>query len=661
MKKNSLVSKMMLGIAIPVSFIFLAAGLFITDYVTGCTITLAADELEGSTDAIAAEVGMFITKNLQTVNMMAQSNEFITLFSSVTGDVELKPWYPPMEEVGKTMKNIQNMDSDIIISSFIADLDTSQLIDSNDNTPPEGWNMAEAQWYQEVMKTKGTIISQPYVDTMTKELVSSAAAPVYHGSDMVGIVGIDIRLKKLKDVSSGNDYMIITQNGLIVQHYKQDMIGKNISEIQLSNEMVNRIASKTYGFVSYESQGQRYQGLLKPIQDTGWLVLSGIWEKSYYKPSTDVRNLIFFVFSGGILILLVIIYAISNNIAKPIKHLEQIANKIADGELELEVDVTSTDEIGCVASALKKTVERLGSYISYIDEISEVLDQIAVGNIKFQLHREYTGEFSKIKRSLLNISETLANTISHIRNAAGQVENSSVHISSGAQSLSHGSTGQELSIERLSDSLNDVSDRIRENVAYASMAREIVMQSVHEVESGTQHMQDMVMAMNKISNSSIEIGKIIKTIDDIAFQTNILALNAAVEAARAGMAGKGFAVVADEVRNLASKSAEAAKSTSLLIENSKKVVKDGTQVANNTAESFKNIEQTTQKSIDVIEKAAAAAEEEAEVIGQITENIKQISDAVQAASATAKESAVTAQELSAQAHELTNLVEKFTV
>lgn len=661
MRIHSLVSKMMLGIAIPVSGIFLVAGLFITNYVTRSTNTLTADKLEGTSDAMIAETEIFITENLHTVNMMAQSNEFIALFSKVVKGVELNSSYPQLTDLSKTMRNIQNMDSDSIISSFIADIDTEQLFDSNGNTPPPGWNLADAKWYQDVMLTGGTIITEPYVDTMTKELVSSAAAPVYQGQDIIGIVGIDISLNYLNNLSAGSDSMIITQNGLIVQHKNHDYIGKNISEIQLSGEVAKRIAGNTYGAISFESEGKPYIGLLKPIQNTGWFVLSGIAEDTYYKTSSDVRNLICLVFGGGVLILIAVIYLISKNIVSPIRRLEHIANKIADGELNLEVEVDSSDEIGRVAAALKNTVERLGSYISYIDEISEVLDRIAVGDIRFRLKHEYTGEFLKIKDSLTRISDTLSNTISHIRNAAGQVESSSVQISAGAQSLSYGSMDQESGIKRLSVSLNEVSKRIKDNVDNTSLAREVVMQSVNEVKSGTELMQKMVTAMNKISDSSVEIGKIIKTIDDIAFQTNILALNAAVEAARAGTAGKGFAVVADEVRNLASKSAEAAKSTSTLIEHSKKVVEDGTQVASQTAGSFKHIEDTTLRSIEIIEKVACDTEEEAQVISDITENISEISDAVQSASATAKESADTAQELSDQAHVLTTLVEKFTV
>ena len=352
--------------------------------------------------------------------------------------------------------------------------------------------------------------------------------------------------------------------------------------------------------------------------------------------------------------ILIIVY-----ISKPMGQLNGIAKRIAEGDLDCELTYKSKDEIGMLSDNLGLTVSRLKDYIKYINEISDILNQMANGNLDFTLTYDYAGEFRKIKDAFERLSDSLNDTMSNIDQSAEQVASGSGQVAQGAQALAQGATEQASSVQQLAASINTISDQIKENAENADAANKLANDVGDQITASNQQMQEMIKAMNDISNSSNEIGKIIKTIEDIAFQTNILALNAAVEAARAGEAGKGFAVVADEVRNLASKSAEAASNTTALIESSIQAVNTGTKLADDTAKSLLGVVEGAGVVVENIEKITNASEQQAMAIEQVTLGVDQISTVVQTNSATAEESAAASEELSGQAAMLKELVGRF--
>lgn len=360
----------------------------------------------------------------------------------------------------------------------------------------------------------------------------------------------------------------------------------------------------------------------------------------------------------AVIIVLAALYIV-HGITKPVSEIDHVAQKIADGELNESIEYRSKDELGVLAVNFNKTVSRLREYVNYIDEISKVLDQIAGGNLVFELTYDYAGEFAKVKRALMNISDSLNDTMIQINQASDQVASGSDQVSSGAQALSQGATEQASSVEELAAASNEIAHQVSEMEANANDARRQSDLAGEQVMTSNQQMQSMIDAMSEISEQSGQIGKIIKTIEDIAFQTNILALNAAVEAARAGEAGKGFAVVADEVRNLASKSSEASKSTAVLIEGTVQAVEKGTGIANTTAESLMAVVESTKTVVSTVDKIAVAAAKQAVSIAQVTQGLDQISSVVQTNSASAEESAAASEELSGQAQTLRHLVGKF--
>ncbi len=358
----------------------------------------------------------------------------------------------------------------------------------------------------------------------------------------------------------------------------------------------------------------------------------------------------------GLLILAGLIMVLIRRSVKPLDVIVQAAEDMKNGNLSAEISVHTKDEFGTLAEVFRETGSTLNGYVQ---DISHTLGELARGNLTAEMQGDYVGDFAPIKESLITITEELNRALSVIREAAEQVNAGAEQVSGGAQSLSQGSMEQASSIQQLSASITEVSEKVRQNAEYVRTAAGYVNEVGTDIGQSNGYMQSMTDAMNEINNSSREISKIIKVIDDIAFQTNILALNAAVEAARAGAAGKGFAVVADEVRNLASKSADAAKQTTALIESSVQSVEKGAKIAEQTAKALESVVDKTRLVEASVGNINAASSEQASAIEQINKGVEQIALVVQTNSATAEESAAASEELSSQATMLREQIDRF--
>ena len=332
---------------------------------------------------------------------------------------------------------------------------------------------------------------------------------------------------------------------------------------------------------------------------------------------------------------------------------------LSEGDLESNVElVDGKDEIAELTKALRSTVSQLQLYIS---DISNVLDSMADGDFTVNSSGEYKGGFKPIKAALSKIVVSLNESIGIINQTAHEFDVSSKQVANTSELLSRGASEQAASIEELSASIASATEQVHKNAQNATSAKELADMTVTDMAQGNQQMSEMVGAMENISSSATEISKIIKIIDDIAFQTNILALNAAVEAARAGAAGKGFSVVADEVRNLASKSAEAAKNTALLIEKSISHTKQGAEIADETAKSLSSVINRITQMDELIEKINFGSEIQKTALDEILEGVNKISSVVQTNAATAEESSALSENLSIQASQLKNVLDKFKI
>lgn len=355
---------------------------------------------------------------------------------------------------------------------------------------------------------------------------------------------------------------------------------------------------------------------------------------------------------------------IKNSVSYPLGKISALAKDIGTGNLrighdsDISLSIKSEDEVGLMASDLEKAYSQLNKIIS---EITYILTSMSNKDFTISPEHSYLGDYDNIRLSLHEILESLNMTLTDINYASSNVSTGAQQVSDAAEELSQGAIEQANAIEKLEGSIRDISVQIKQTAEYSENARNISQDTEMEVDAGSKKMQTLLLAMENISKSSIEIEKIIKTIEDIAFQTNILALNASIEAAHAGVDGRGFAVVADEVRALANKSTEASKSTAALINASLESVQNGTANANDAANALETIVISVKESAKLIADISDASSKQSEIMDIITDEVERISSVVQSNSSAAQESAATSEELSGQAELLRNSVAQFNL
>ncbi|MGI6174751.1 MAG: methyl-accepting chemotaxis protein [Christensenellales bacterium] len=350
----------------------------------------------------------------------------------------------------------------------------------------------------------------------------------------------------------------------------------------------------------------------------------------------------------------------SEQVDKLLINLERLAN----GELFCDMSVSDADqdtqEIYTLFSSISDNLHAsINAIKGYIKEISDVLGEMSRGNLNVGITSEYRGDFVELKDSINGIIKALDDVLSEINTAADQVAAGTSQVSDGSQEISQGASEQAASIEQLTAATTQIAEQTKQNALSANQANEMSIEAREGAVQGNEQMKALQQAMQEINDASATISKVIKVIDDIAFQTNILALNAAVEAARAGAHGKGFAVVAEEVRNLAARSAGAAKETTQLIEGSIKKTEVGTHIADETAAALESIVGSVEKAVNLVSEIAGASNQQASAITEVNKGIEQMSQVVQTNSATAEEAAAAAEELSSQADLLKTMVGRF--
>ena len=352
--------------------------------------------------------------------------------------------------------------------------------------------------------------------------------------------------------------------------------------------------------------------------------------------------------------------AMANGIITPVNEMKRVIHEVSQGDFESIVQYHSKDELGDLADYLRSLIITIRNIIT---DIEVQLRSYGEGNLNARSKDEkmYVGGFHRLFIALQDVGQAVSDTMAQIDISADQVNSGGEQVSSSAQALAQGATEQASAVEELASTVTGIATQVETTASHARAAREDNQASHDQIAVCSQHMDELMSAMQDIDSKSQEISKVIKTIEDIAFQTNILALNAAVEAARAGSAGKGFAVVADEVRNLATKSQEASKSTAALIEDTVKAVNEGSRISAETEEALKDVVVRAEKVMTAVTLITEATEQQSRDVAQVSSGIDQISSVVQTNSATAEESAAASEELSGQANVLKELVGRFTL
>ena len=539
--------------------------------------------------------------------------------------------------------------------------------------PDADYIITERDWYVTAANSEETIITDPYVDATTKKMVITVAKAVRENGKVTSVVAADLFLDELQNIAAGCVYtesgypILVSSTGSVVIHKNGAFMptvdaAENEITVQFDTTYKNRTDVKsengltTCNFVDYD--GVQKLAITKSIPASNWEFTFVIDSGELFSDVTRVLVIFCVMIPIIIAVSAVLCIIIIRRCFRPLADVSVEAQRMTRGDLSVSFDYNVDDEIGSVCRVIEETNTVLKSYI---DDISSHLGEMADGNFNNKVDMEYIGDFASIKESLNMILGALNSAFGSIGEATDAVFGGAGNVSDGANSLAESVSVQTALIDEIVGAVTAASGKIRENVGLTENAKVIAGNTTRDVELSNNHMTNLLAAMDEIRRTSEEIQKINKTVEDIAFQTNILALNASVEAARAGDAGKGFAVVADEVRNLAGKSAEASNQTTILINNSTAAVEKGMKYAKETAQSLSMVVEQTEQVEGIIAGIAEASLEQDSYMTKISEKASEVSGHVSSSAANAEESASASVELNNQASLLKQMMARFRV
>ncbi len=629
------------------------------------SITSKRTELTEESNAVANQLTGFLQQYTKNVEQLAVNPEIQSVMEHTAPGDDISQT-AKIDTVIDNLAKIAATDSENVMAVWISDLDASSFIQSDGLTSEEGWDITGRGWYR-CIETKQTILTEPYVDSSTGKLVLSAAAPVIDEASgtVLGAVGMDISLDHMTKIMSeykigSNGYiLLLSENGTYLYDPQNDLIQKSIRDSDISQDVTDAIASKQDAFLRYQADGVAKYGFLQRAGNTGYVVLSSLPLTEYYSILIVMVLALIVLFAVGIFMIAIRIRKSAARLTRPILELNKTAQQLASGDLDVELQITSENEIGELGVSIQKTVNRLKEYIVYIDETAEVLAQIANGKLSIELKNDYAGEFQKIKHALFHISDSMNEVMTGIHESSERVSIGATELATASQALADGAQAQASSVEQLTTATNAVADQVETSRTKADVSAKATAQAADMIVQNQENMKQMMIAMHNIHETSQKVVSIIQTIEEIASQTNLLSLNASIEAARAGDAGKGFAVVADEIGKLALESSKAANTTKELIEISMEEINKGNSIAEGAVNSLKESVSAVDRVNEMIQETAENAATQAESMEQLRAGIREISHGIQDNSAASQETSATSEELASQAERLNQMLQRF--
>lgn len=610
---------------------------------------------------ISSTVIATLSENVAISNIVAMNEQVVTL-------TELSTTSKPMnshsisEDVVQFTSDIQRQ-FPAILNVGICDVATDAYLLHDGSVSGESFSF-QTRVYSSVVQTKQDMITAPYIDAATGELVITLASPIISSNGTAtGGVFVDLSVDFVAELIAASDFgetgstFIIDSTGMIVGCENASIIGENYAALNTSgNELTQQLSNPTRALIEFDMGGESRLGEVAPLGDTGWIIVTSLATSEFNSETYNLLGILVVMLAGTVVLVLVAAALSVNGLMKPLDYLREAMHELSTGNTHNEFHYTSNDEIGALADDLRFTTTNLGNYIN---EIKRLLVAYSSGDFTAQSNMQFLGDFAEIQIAMDEFHTLMSGTLSDIKSTIEQVSLGSGHVADGAQSLAEGSIKQSESVINLNETLSNLNEVVAENTKNIIYVNDCSHKAAQELVSNNKKMEDMVLSMEEITRTNDGIQKIIKTIEDVAFQTNILALNAAVEAARAGSAGRGFAVVAEEVRNLSHRTSEAVQDTSVLIEETVLAVKRGNTLVQETSQGLTDVLEFVGGFMSSLDDVTESSTKQAEAIDEITHGIDNISGVMQQNSAISEESAATSQELSSQASIMSDTIRSF--
>ena len=684
-RSHSLSGRISLSLGIIMLFLFALMTAFILAVASAAFNKKNEQNMNALSNLNASRVNKITVNTSNTMKSLAES--FVNFHKEDGGDSALSGKSKLEEATGaltvseaeeeyylmKTMQGFAKNNLGIVSQALLLEPDAFSKENSNYSlrydTDGDKFSMVPYEvygtqdFYKQAQESKEASATLPTENADTGKASFYMTVPILDGDRFLGIVTTEISTEVFNELDMSTlgyenvFFDVLDNQNNFVYSNNPDAKGKNLGDLigqKYSDMLVEKMQTKE-AFFQRDSQVRYYVPL--QIEGVDWWVQTAMTIPHF---DQEKNQLLFALILSEVIIFIlvqIINFVRISNALKPLKKISEAGKEVAGGNFDVEIHYPQQDEIGELSRSISEVIGRSKKIVF---DLRDRLDAMAGGNFTENLEsEEYVGDYAPLLESLKHIQEDMNRTLQEVHASSVQVLSSAEQVNTGAQSLSQGATEQASSIEELSANMQDISQSIQASTKTAGDAYKLQGEAGVAVLQSNEKMEEMRKAMDDITAKSNEISKIIKTIDDIAFQTNILSLNAAIEAARAGAAGKGFAVVADEVGNLAQKSAKAAQNTGLLIEETIEAVEKGAKITEETAESLNSVSKSTEEVNTLIEKISAASSKDLEGITSLNQGLQQISSVVQANSATAEQSAAASEELTGQANKMNELVERF--
>lgn len=648
--------------------------MFVTIAVAVLTICVALSSMKFYTAFTALEQQTEAALAYSNLEYSAGTREWLNTFGSLleslaaeTGDHAL---YTDRDEMEAYLARRLEPYSDVL-SVYMSTVENI-MIDSTKWRPDASYIAQERDWYIAAESTDTTAYVDPYVDAQTGQMVVSISRKVVTDGVFQGVMAMDI----VTDVLSGfirdsstddGQYAFLTdQNGNILIHPDEAFAAQGEVFVTLDSlgasyqRLADAVRSgKESGTIRLKNESNQENFMtFTVIPETGWRIVS-VYPASHEREAmvSELLSTLISLFASMSVLLLLILY-FSKKYLTPLEQVTDVVKRVAQGELSAQTKHIrrNSTEIKELLGAIDGMTERNAGYIR---EVEEVLGRLAEGDLTVSVEGTYVGDYAGMKTSLQIIIRSFHDTLQKIQTAADDVFSGSLMITDSVGNLSQDSDSQTRKMSELIEIFSHMKAQLTSTAESVENINRVTQEASVILTRGGKDMEELEASFSKISQSSTKMRTVIKSINDIAFRTNILALNAAVEAARAGEAGKGFAVVAEEVRELAAGSAQAANETVALIEESVQAVENGDSIVNETSKVMQEVTNSSQQTAVLISQVAAAAAQQARQIQQINEEIRNISAMVEGSAAAAQQSSAASEVLSSQAELLKTLVGEF--